>query len=294
MKTQPVLLLILLSLATLFTAACGDSSASVPQFTALTFISNRTATPATTLFWSKLDGSGVTAIPLGSNNPYYPSISADGTVVAFYSGSDAWVQKTDGTGALNLTTNTASASEINFVRISPNGKFVLYTEDNDDHVHIIKVDGTGDLDLTPTFPTGMNDCYSGSFNASSTLIAFVCEGATNWGIYTVKPDGTATATVTGTRTTWTDLPCFTPDGKKIIFVGGTETGNDVESVNLDGSGDTVLIPVSYEAVVLNSTLYYTFNDTTLELNQVYKAGLDGSSPVSISDGLHDDYLGLSD
>ena len=85
MKTQPVLLLILLSLATLFTAACGDSSASVPQFTALTFISNRTATPATTLFWSKLDGSGVTAIPLGSNNPYYPSISADGTMVAFYS-----------------------------------------------------------------------------------------------------------------------------------------------------------------------------------------------------------------
>src|SRR5271168_4317130 len=121
LKKQPVLLLILLSLATVFTAACGDSSSSVPQFTALTFISNRTVTPPTTLFWSKLDGSAVTAVPLSSNNVYYPSISADGTVVAFYSSSDAWVQKTDGTGALNLTTNTASHSEINFVRISPNG-----------------------------------------------------------------------------------------------------------------------------------------------------------------------------
>jgi len=294
LKKQPVLLLILLSLATVFTAACGDSSSSVPQFTALTFISNRTVTPPTTLFWSKLDGSAVTAVPLSSNNVYYPSISADGTVVAFYSNSDAWVQKTDGSGALNLTTTTPSASEVNFVRISPNGKLVLFSENNADHIHLIKVDGTGDLDLTPTFPTGMNYCYSASFNAGSTLIAFVCEGATNWGIYTIKPDGTAITTVTGTRTVWTDLPSFTPDGKKIIFVGTTNDTNDIESVNLDGSGDTVLIPVSYEATVLNSTLYYTFNDTTLELNQVYKAGLDGSNPVSISDGLHDDYLGLSD
>jgi Tol biopolymer transport system component len=293
LKKQTSILLSLLTLATVFTAACGDSS-SAPQFTQLTFLSDRTVSPATIMFASKLDGTTVTPVASTASQPYYPSISADAKTVAFYDQSDAWVQKADGTGVLNLTTTTRSNSEVNFVRISPNGKQVVFSENNDGHVHIINVDATGDLDLIPTFPTGMTDCYTAAFNASSTLVAFVCSGGANYGIYTVKPDGTAMTTVTATRTAWTDLPSFTPDGKKIVFIGeNISSVLDVESINLDGSGDTVLVSNTYEAAVINSTLYYTFNDTNLKLNQVYKANLDGTHAVSISDGLHTDYLGLS-
>jgi len=291
LKTHIAPLLILLSLATVFTTACGDSAA--PQFTQLTFISDRVVIPATPIFTAKLDGTSVTPVPSTASGMYYPSISRDAKTVAFEASGDAWVQKADGTGVLNLTTATTSNSEINFVGISPDGKRVLFSENNADHIHIINVDGTGDLDLTATLPAGMNNCYSGSFNASSTLIVFVCSGATNYGLYTIKPDGTGTTTVTATRTVWTDLPFFTPDGKKIIFVGETASVFDVESIGLDGSGDVVLASNTFESVVINSSFYYTFHDTVLGLNQVYKAKLDGTAAVSISDGLHNDSLSLA-
>ena len=292
MKKLTSILLSLLTLATVFTAACGDSS-SVAQFTQLTFLSDRTVNPTTIIFTSKLDGTIVTPVPTASL-PYYPSISSDAKTVAFYFQNDAWVQKADGTGVLNLTTATSSNSEVNFVRISPNGKQVVFSENNDGHVHIINVDATGDLDLIPTFPAGMTDCYSAAFNPGSTLVAFVCSGGANFGIYTVKPDGTGLTTVSATRTGWVDLPSFSPDGKKIVFVGeGNPPVLDVESINLDGSGDTILVSNTYEAIVINSTIYYTFRDTNLSLNQVYKANLDGTHAVSISDGLHNDYLGVA-
>jgi hypothetical protein len=292
-KTKNSKLLGFLTVVMVLTVGCGDSH-SAPLFTGVIFVSNRTATPPTTIFSSKLDGTAVTPVPSTASSPYYPSTSVDGKTVAYYDQNNAWVQKADGTGVLDLTTATSSASEVNFVRISPDGKRVLFSEFNDNHIHIINVDGTGDLDLTPTLPTGMTDCYSGGFNATSTLIVFVCAGASNYGLYTIKPDGSAVTTVTATIAIWADLPSFTPDGKKIVFIG--EDGSsvvDVESINLDGSGDTVLVSNVYEAVVLNSNLYYTFHDTTLNLNQVYKADLDGRHAVSISDGLHDDYLGIS-
>lgn len=290
MKKQSVLLLTLLSLATAFTAACGDSS-SVPQFTRLTFISGRTVSPSTPIFTAKLDGTSVTPVPSTATSLYYPSISIDAKTVAFYNQGDAWVQKADGTGVLNLTATTTSASEVNFVRISPNGKQVIFGENNDQHFHVINVDGTGDTDITPTLPAGMTSCYSAGINASSTLIAFACSGGSNYGIYTMKFDGTGMKTVSATLTGWVDLPSFTPDGKKIVFIGDASSAVDVESINLDGSGDAVLVPNTFEAVVINSTLYYTFHDNTLGLNQVYKANLDGTNAVSISDGLHDDYVG---
>ncbi len=291
MKTHVAPLLVLLSLATVFTTACGDSSA--PQFTQIAFFSDRVVSPATQIFTAKPDGTVVTPVPSTATSIYYPSISRDAKTIAFFSQNDAWVQKADGTGVLNLTTTTTSNSEINFVGLSPDGKRVLFSENNDEHLHIINVDGSGDLDLTPTLPAGMNDCYSGSFNASSTLIVFVCQGATNYGLYTVKPDGTGTKTVTATRTDWTDLPFFTPDGKKIIFVGQTASVLDVESIGLDGSGDVVLVSNTYESMVINSSLYYTFHDSGLGLNQIYKAKLDGTGAVSISDGLHNDSLSLA-
>jgi hypothetical protein len=67
----------------------------------------------------------------------------------------------------------------------------------------------------------------------------------------------------------------------------------VESISLTGTGDVVVVTNTYEAEVINSNIYYTFTPTGLEVSQVYKAGLDGSNPVSLSDGLHTDYLGLA-
>ncbi len=150
------------------------------------------------------------------------------------------------------------------------------------------------LDLTPTLPASMTDCYSAAFSADSKQVTFVCEGSSVYGIYTVKPDGAGTATVTGTRTNWTDVPSFSPDNKKIFFIGEDNTSTyNMESINLDGTGEAVVVANTYEGVILNSNIYYTFFSKQLAVNEVYKAGLDGGSPISISDGTNNDYLGLA-
>jgi len=286
LKTHPAIFPFFTILALALTTACGDTH-SVPQFTKLAFVSSRVATPATPLFSAKLDGTSVTAIPSTNANAYYPSYSADFQRIAYYSQGDAWVQKADGTGLLKLT-NTANN---NFVRIFPNGKKVLYT-DNAGHVQTINVDGTAGTDLTPTLPTGITDCYSAGFSADSSKIVIVCEGASIWNIYTLKPDGTGLKLVLS-RTTYTDTPSFSPDGSKIYFVANVASVSTIESVKIDGTGETVVIPVSFEAIVLNSTLYYTFFDTVLGKPQIYKSKLDGTSPTSISDGTSNDTLSLS-
>jgi Tol biopolymer transport system component len=304
LKTRSLLLLSLLSPIVALIAGCGGVSkpAATPQFTKMAFLSDsRTVSPPTNLFIQKLDGTGVTPVPLTDQNPYYPSLSADATKIAFSQAGDAWVMNADGSGALQLTTT----GNIEFVRISPDGKKVLISEGalrgkkihisdgSSPHLSIINVDGTGLLNLTPTLPASMTDCYAAAFSADSTQVVFVCDGSSIYGIYTVNPDGTGTATVTNTRTDWTDVPSFSPDNKKIFFVGlGAGKTYDYESVNLDGSGDTVIVPNTEEAIILNSNIYYTFYSTDLKLDQIYKAGLDGSGAAPISDGTNDDYLGL--
>ncbi len=286
MKIQSLLVPFLAVLALGTATGCGDSH-SVPPFTNLAFLSSPSAGQAPQFVSVKLAGSSATVIPSTNTNFYYPSTSADFKLVAYESKGDPWVQNADGTGLLQLT-NTGTN---NFVRIFPNGKKVLYT-DNAGHVLTIHVDGTASTDLTPTLPTGMTDCYSAGLSANSSKIVMVCEGASNWAIYTLQADGTGLKTVL-TRTTWTDTPSFSPDGSKIYFVATVSGVLTIESVKIDGSGETVVIPASYGAIVLNSTLYYTFSDPVLNKTQVYKSKLDGTNPTSISNGISLDSLSLS-
>jgi Tol biopolymer transport system component len=291
LNTRSLFLLTPLSLVAALMTGCGGlNSPSAPQFTKMVFLSNRTVSPATNLFIQTLAGTTVTPVPTIASDAYYSSVSADATKVAFYQGGDAWVENADGSSALQLTTT----GRIDFVRISPNGKKVAFNDETLGHLSIINIDGTDPLDLTPTLPTNMTSCYSAGFSADSTQIAFVCEGDTDYGIYTVKADGTGMTTVTATRTAWTDLPSFSPDNTKIFFIGqGSGETYDVESISLTGTGDVVVVTNTYEAEIINSNIYYTFTPTGLEVTQVYKAALDGSNPVSLSDGLHNDYLGLA-
>ena len=324
MKKYQITLSVLLALATVFTVACGDSktATTIPTFTKLSFLSNRTVDPATPLFVANLDGSSPAGILTNNGSwTYSPSTSADLTVLAYTSDADVWVTNTAGATPLQLTNNAASDFYTQFVKVSPDGTMLLYSLYNTANYHILimKADGTGSTDLTSTPPTGMTDCYAASFSADSTKIVFSCSGSTNAGVYTMNTDGTGTATVI-TNTDFFDDPMFTSDGSKVLFVDytgaeasahrrnlksaphatvrshvahGTTQTYGIDSVNLDGSSLTVLVPNAYEGVILNSTLYYTIYDTDLDLDQIYKANVDGTGAVSISDGTSDDYLGLS-
>ena len=292
--TKQTAILLLLALAIATTIGCGTSTtaSSVPTFTKVAFLSNRAVTPPTVLFTANLDGTSVTPIPrtAGSLAPQGPlSTSADGKTVAFvaYTGV-AWVlavSNVDGTGQQALTT---PGGNVYWDRISPDGKHVVYS-DATSHISVINPDGTSNLDLTPTLPANMTVCYNPSFSADSTQVVFTCSGNGAFGIYTIKADGTSLTTVE-TRTSKPNYAFLTPDGKKVLFMGNFATGFGIGSVNIDGTGETLLVPASFpEIVVLNSSLYYR-DICSSTSTQIFKANLDGTKPVAVSDSANDEDL----
>jgi Tol biopolymer transport system component len=292
-KSQITTLLVVLFLAVLSTVGCGvgSSTATAPVFTKMAFYSNRTVSPPTNLFLMNLDGSSVTPVPTSTGGLYTPSNSADLKTIAYTLSGFIWTSKADGSAQTQLT----SIGYTYAVRLSPDGKKILFNQQdsvtNAYHIWIMNVDGTGPLDLTSTMPAGMTQCYGGSFSADSSKIAMNCQGNSSYGIYIIHPDGTGLTTVTNPNQ-YTDTPVFTPDSTKILFVlYGQPVG--IFSINLDGTGQTSVAPNGYEAKILNSTLYYSAYDSTLNNNRIYKSNLDGTGAVSLTDGSSNDFVGTS-
>jgi|SRR5450432_1577858 TolB protein len=141
----------------------------------------------------------------------------------------------------------------------------------------------------------MTACYTGSFSADSSKIVMNCGGPSLSGIYTINPDGTGLATVI-TQSQFVDTPGFTPDGTKILFVSYVLTGASsygIVSVNTDGSDLAVLVNSAAEVEILNSNLYYTLLDSTSGNFRIYKANLDGTGAVALTDGSSSDLLALA-
>jgi len=258
MKKTRLCLLIAMTLA-MIAVTLGCSNAGNPAYTKLAFYSNRTVSPATNLFLMNLDGSSVTPVPF-TGGIYTPTSSADLKTIAFDSAGSYWVSNVSG----STQTQLSGASGGYAIRVSPDGKKLIFnsqnTVTNAYNLWIANVDGTAALDLNSTLPAGMSGCYTGSFSADSAKIVMNCSGGASSGIYTIKPDGTALATVV-TESQFVDTPGFTPDGKKILYVSyilTDQSSNGIVSVNLDGSGLTVLVNGSYELEILNSNLSTPF------------------------------------
>lgn len=194
---------------------------------------------------------------------------------------NVWVENADGSGAKQLTTS----NNVGLARISLDGKKIVYNSwSSNAHEWIINSDGTGNTDLTPTPPTGMTECFSGSFSANSAMVVLACWGNGNgYGIYTVSTNATGMNTVWtgGSANNGIEFPFLTPDGKKVIYSGyfstGSYTGWGVGIVNIDGSGQTILQQGATETIVLNSNLYYA-NSCTEKLS---KSNLDGTNAVQL-------------
>jgi Tol biopolymer transport system component len=296
MKKVSLTLLIALTLAAIAgTVACGSSSRGV-TFTQLPFLSNRTVSPASDLFLMALNGAAVTPVPFSSTSVYSPSVSADLKTYAFEADGNIWVSNATGSTQTQLTTAGGSYE----VKVSPDGKKLVFNQSNPEtenyNLWIMNVDGSGSLNLNATLPNGMAACYGGSFSADSTQIAMNCDGEGSSGVFTIKADGTGLATVT-TQTSFVDTPVFTPDAKKILFVLYGQEGpsqTTIFSINLDGSTQTSVVVGAYEAMVLNSTLFYTAYDSTLENDRIYSSNLDGSNAVALTDGTTYDALGTAE
>jgi Tol biopolymer transport system component len=297
-RTRLPLLALLTLTAILSTVGCGvgssTSPATNPVFTKLVFNSNQTVVPTTNLFVMGMDGSNQAPVALDACCVDQASISADAKTLAFFYEGNAWVKNV----ATGVQTQLTTAGSTYQLRISPDGKKIVFNQPDPVtlaySLWIMKVDGTAKTSLTPTLPSGMQDCRIGAFSADSAKIVMTCEGNSTFGIFTVKADGTGLATVL-TQAQFVDTPAFSPDGTKIVFVDYGLTGSPtygVVSMNLDGSNQTLLVGNVQESEVLNSSVYYSFYDASVSNQRIYKCDLDASNVVAITDGSSYDYLGL--
>lgn len=331
MKNLKFVLVSLLTLAAMITVGCGGGGTT---FTKLPFASNRTSS-TTSLFVMNLDGTNVTPVTnVPVNNFWAPSVDAHLKKVTYMSGNNVWVINADGTGNAQLTSFLDDESDgfsyAYYTRMAPNGKTILFSvwngTDESDNIWVMNADGSGKKNLTATLPSGMNGCYRASYSGDGKKIAFACYNNTGDAIYYANADGShATVVVPVTANVFFDIPMFSPDGKKVLFIGynftvgggvirsrssvahspqpvrifqhsvaphGIPNNQGVFSFNLDGTGGTLAVPGTWEAVILNSSMYYTLYDSDAGKDQIWKANADGTGAAKISDGSASDWLAI--
>jgi len=230
---------------------------------------------------SNAGGSAQTQLTTDGNH-YQIKISPDGRKILYSAwdetagGYEQWVMKSDGTGALNLTSGlTNSTTSCYSGSFSADSKTIVFSCYNSSAttIYTINADGTGQK----TIYTQDQYCDTPAFSPDGKKILFV-----SWGL-------------SGSKAQHRAMPPIHVGARAHRFVqnGTTSFSYGVVSIDRNGGNLTVLVPGAYESEVLNKTLYYTLWNSDLETSQIYSANLDATGAVALTDGSSDDYLGLS-
>jgi dipeptidyl aminopeptidase/acylaminoacyl peptidase len=188
------------------------------------------------------DGSGEVVVTSGPGRDYDPSVSADGTRVAFTrSGgdSDVWVVGADGSDPRQLT-NTPAFHESD-PAISPDGRRVYFSRrpvENRNYtsdVYAIGADGTGDPRLIATgaatpilAPDGTRFVAAGPADGGEGIALAVYELDASGGV-----TGRRELTTFGSDVEEVELIDITPEGSRVLYTRSGR-GFGVFTIALDG------------------------------------------------------------
>lgn len=151
-----------------------------------------------------------------------PEPSPDGTRIAFVVASydsstgEIWVVNADGTGMRRLTDDPELDDSPSW---SPDGRKIVfrsYRSQRDGELWTIDVDGGTLANLTPAHGTAVIDHRRPAWSPDGTRIVFATNEGGDWGIWTMRADGSDRRQLTNTI----DLdaePVWSPDGRYIAF-----------------------------------------------------------------------------
>jgi dipeptidyl aminopeptidase/acylaminoacyl peptidase len=189
-----------------------------------------------------MDPNGSNAIRLTINTTVDtdPSVSPDGTKIAFQSNRDGddeiYVMNLDGSGVVQLTTNSSAdqapvwspdGSKIAFAsnRIS-NGNYDVWT---------MNADGSSPVRLTTVAGT---DTYP-SWSPDGMKIAFASARDGDLEIFTMNANGTSQLQVTANKRT-DSFPSWSPSGTTIVFSSNRDTQNNPDIYVMSPSGSSTV------------------------------------------------------
>jgi len=216
----------------------------------IAFSAEVSGTKMSDIYTATPEGSDVRQLTKDSAKNSTPSISRDGKRIAFVSTRDGdkyqiYVMNSDGSNAKRLTTDT-SIGYFN-PQWSPDDKRLLYYAekgDNRDQVWTMKADGSEQKLLTGNvghniFPGWSRDGRKIIFSSSKRDIDQGGSYVDGSYLYVMNADGSSLAKLGSIKSFFAR---FSPDGKKVAYVGGRFPQTSLYLANADGSGAVKITP----------------------------------------------------
>lgn len=182
----------------------------------MVFVSNRSGDPR--LYQMRLDGSGVAPIPQDALlRPFGPRVSPDGGWIAFADQfGEIWIQRTDGTGARNVTGGAAEVCAM--PAWAPDGGRLAFScaevTPADYDIWVVNLDGSG---LEPvTDGPGLD--FDPTWSPSGDQIVFNSDRDGNGELYLLDLGSGGVTNLTETPDSGEFLSRLSPDGTNIAYI----------------------------------------------------------------------------